>query len=260
MALGLGSALGIGASALGGLLGSRASSRGLERAMAAAQFDPWNVFGGMSSAIFDRDNKSVRTELSPEYQQLRDSLFGTTSNLFNQAAATNPAEVASMWYNNLSQLSAGDENQARLNLENRLFSQGMLGSTGGAQRMNALEDSLSDARLAREMNAWQFGQGMQQNLFNQALQGLLGMQSIDLNAMQPIQIGMGIGQGNQSVGAAMMPTIMDHYGTQANAISGLFGNLGTQLGKFDFSRLFGNRVPTPSYAGLNFSTGSGLWS
>jgi hypothetical protein len=56
----------------------------------------------------------------------------------------NTSNLLKQQYDALKASVAGDQQKAQTSLENRLFAQGMLGSTGGAERMNALLDAQAD--------------------------------------------------------------------------------------------------------------------
>ena len=65
----------------------------------------------------------------------------------------------------------------RLGLENRLLSQGMLGSTGGASRAEALYNAQAQAAAVRDASRYQRAEGMQQQNYQNLLAALQGSQS-----------------------------------------------------------------------------------
>ena len=65
----------------------------------------------------------------------------------------------------------------RLGLENRLLSQGMLGSTGGASQAEALYNAQAQAAAVRDASRYQRAEGMQQQNYQNLLAALQGGQS-----------------------------------------------------------------------------------
>ena len=65
----------------------------------------------------------------------------------------------------------------RLGLENRLLSQGMLGSTGGASQAEALYNAQAQAAAGRDASRYQRAEGMQQQNYQNLLAALQGGQS-----------------------------------------------------------------------------------
>ncbi len=65
----------------------------------------------------------------------------------------------------------------RLGLENRLLSQGMLGSTGGAGQTEALYNAQAQAAAGRDASRYQRAEGMQQQNYQNLLAALQGGQS-----------------------------------------------------------------------------------
>jgi hypothetical protein len=74
-------------------------------------------------------------------------------------------------------LYAQQTRRDRLGLENRLLSQGMLGSTGGAGQTQALHNAQAQAAAVRDASRYQRAEGMQQQNYQNLLAALQGGQS-----------------------------------------------------------------------------------
>jgi hypothetical protein len=83
-----------------------------------------------------------------------------------QLGTFNPLDVAQNQFGLLSPILNEQFTQDRLSQENRQFAQGRLGSTGGAQDVNALLDSQNDARRKLLFESFGQGQQAQNQLFN----------------------------------------------------------------------------------------------
>lgn len=207
-----------GANLLGGLLGSKEQDKALGKAMQAAEFKPWGMSSFFGSSSFDPKTNQINLGLSDPMQGVVGLLMGNVLSSLN----SDPSEV----YNKMSALSQADENRAVLGLENRLFSQGRLGSTGGALEMGAMANSLANNRMNRELAALNY----QNTLFNQALQGISGLGQIHSTLMNQAGLGSNIGLGNAQIGASMADAIMGVGRNKSDAISGLFGGISKAIG------------------------------
>ena len=74
-------------------------------------------------------------------------------------------------------LYAQQTRRDRLGLENRLLSQGMLGSTGGASQTQALHNAQAQAAAGRDASRYQRAEGMQQQNYQNQLAALQGGQT-----------------------------------------------------------------------------------
>ena len=181
---------------------------------------------------------------------------GLQQNLFAQGAANQQAagNQSQLFNNSLStQRQAAQSGQDRLfnKLNDKLFSTGQLGSTGGSQQLQGLFDSFAQQDLGFQNNA--FGQAQQQqqflgNLGGQQIQqgqGFLGQNLGQFNqnannAAQFAQLGGGFeGQGfnqnlqslqqNQSAGNQRLSNAMGLFGQGADIFGQQFGlGLGAQ--------------------------------
>ena len=105
----------------------------------------------------------------------------------------------------------------RLGLENRLLSQGMLGSTGGASRAEALYNAQAQAAAVRDASRYQRAEGMQQQNYQNLLAALQGGQSATLAGLQGSQSAL----AGQS--AARQAQLGYHQQNFANQLASLTG-------------------------------------
>lgn len=207
--------------------------------MAYEQSMPWNLTAAGANISVDEDGKTMTTELSPELQSIYEGMFsraGQWTPMVEDLMA-DPFTAQQRLYEQQRQLFAPQQEQERLALENRLLSQGMLGSTGGALRTQALREAQGTQDLQRQIAAMTQAQGL--------LDTYLGRQQSDIGTATalldiPLQYGglsRGIGgtlgqtasvvgslrnQAAQTLGAAQAA-----YGSSlGNALSGLGGMMG----------------------------------
>ena len=140
---------------------------------------PFSSQSGVGSAAWN-GNKAT-TQLDDRYLGLQNQFLGQTSQGLGQLGAfgNNPFQASQPFdlqgttqnqFNLLEGLQQPSRDQATLDLEERLFSQGRLGSTGGTGQQSSLQDQF---RLQQAQNMQSaFGQGLQgqQQQFGQDLQ------------------------------------------------------------------------------------------
>jgi hypothetical protein len=121
---------------------------------------PWDVTGSFGTASFTYEEdeetghmvkRDINLDLSEELQKEYDYKVGgpERQRAFIEDYQTNPDKAAQSYYDRYKQAVAPEQQQQRFGLENRLLGQGMLGSTGGAGRMQAL----TQAQLMRDYQA-----------------------------------------------------------------------------------------------------------
>lgn len=192
-----------------------------------------NVNGNVPSAFFGNQQQlqgltNTGQNLAAQYQnqafnpnQINDyglgsQFSGSASGLLGQLGGFNPQQSGQNYANLLAQQSAPGNALAANNLAQQLFNTGNLGSTGGANQMEALQQSQGATYAAQQAAGQQLG--LQQ-------QGLLGSL-----ASQFGNIGSGI--TNQ--------TALTNSGLQTNALNQYGSALGQALGanQFGTSALF----------------------
>lgn len=190
----------------------------------------------------DSQSGSVPTTTKPQVQGIPGQQWGQGGypgnlatagqidwNAYNEAVANwrSPEQVI---YDRLQTLSAPDEALERSSLENRLFAQGMLGSTGGRERTNALLDAQQQRGLQREIQSVGLAESIQNMIQQRGLAGLQAAISLGLLPNDYLSFGGNFGAQQASAGANVGQILANNGGQQANNISAFFSSLGNNIG------------------------------
>lgn len=190
---------------------------------------PWGVTAeGIGGTTVDASGKVIGTTVDPRMSALADMFLTRMGQQTSAISGYDPAQAAKDYY---AQYVEPDllrsQEQERLALENRLLSQGMLGSTGGALRSRALGEAQQTSQ--RQARGEAFAQS--QNLLNQMRQRELA----DLNAAYGIykapvglmQTGIGIGSTMGQIANQYKP---QYSAGSSGALGGILGAVGTAVG------------------------------
>jgi hypothetical protein len=204
---------------MGSLFGSKPKQVGPTQADIERASQPYGLMGPTGGITWDYDAKMGTATLSPEMAALADRLFGRATTQAGAITAYDPTEAARQYY---EQYVAPDlmqsQEQERLSLENRLLAQGMLGSTGGALRSQALGEAQMASQRAARGEAFSQSQAMLDAMRQRELADIASAASIYESPTTLFQTGAGIGQGLGSVMASYQPTY-------TKGSSGLFGSI-----------------------------------
>lgn len=174
---------------------------------------------------------------------LQSGLFGQGA--ANFAAAGNQSGLFDQFLNTQRQAAQPQFNRQIQDLENRLFSQGRLGSTGGAEALRGVFEAQNQADLGFQNNAFGLAQnqqgflaglgGQQIGLGSQLLGQNLGQFNQDISGLQgALGLGAGIeGQGfsqnlsalrqNQSAGLSRLQAAQGLFGLGSDTFASQFG-------------------------------------
>lgn len=229
----------------------------------------WNMNSGQDGTLaeeflnpqdyFEKSQASAGTDF--------DALNAETDNLFNNQggegiyddAAFN--EARDSWkspeqviYDRLFKMAEGNESLERSTLENRLFSQGMLGSTGGGHRTNALLDSQADKALGREQQAVTLAEFIQNQIQNRDLNANQAALGLDQAGLDQLRLGASVGTGN-TAGANFINAAGQN---NADSIAAAFSGFGNSLpdGIFN-SPTTPPLIPNSGYRPPGYSTSGG---
>lgn len=244
-------ALGIGAgtSLIGGLLGADATKDAARIAAEASRFAPIDITSGTGTTTFA--DGGFQSQLAPELQAVRDQLLGFGQQGLDTFAGFDPNQSAALFTRQLDELAQPQEQQQRLQLENRLFQQGLTGSTD--PRTESLLSAQAIAQNQRNLQGLEFGQSQQDRLFQQALGGIQGATTLDASLANQL---------NQAISAGGANTLANQTGanfqfqaaqSNADALSGFFGGLGQGFTNLAFQQPV---IPEATGASL-FPTGAG---
>ena len=252
------------AAAVGGSLissygANKAAKKGAASADRAAELAykqslPWDVKGMFGSATFDEGGRTSEIKLDPEMQKLYDRLYGRAGGYGEQVAAMGdtPLAVEKRFYDKQKAISAPGEERERLALESRLLAQGMLGSTGGAGRMQTLLEAQGMKDLVRRSDAASQSQQLL-DLYRTRETGDI-KQAVGIGALpyDYASLGRGIGGGMSS--AAQYGAGLRSQGAlnRADTSAAGWGSLGKSIGQADWGSIFGS---SPSTGGTTYVPG-----
>ena len=131
------------------LLGQSKAAKSQDRASAAAERQaelayerskPWDVQGAFGGAEFDDEGRQLDLSLSQPWQSEYDIAMSGAQQQRDYIAGmeADPMAAGQKFYEMQKAIYAPEQEKERLAQENRLLAQGMLGSTGGASRIEAL--------------------------------------------------------------------------------------------------------------------------
>ena len=260
----IGSAFGPVGTVVGGLLDSRQASKAQKQASAAASQEaelayqrslPWDVTGMFGTAKFDEGTKELTMGLAPEWQtEYEKALTGAEAQRgYISGIEADPWTAGQKFYEQQKALYAPEQEQQRLELEKRLLAQGMLGSTGGSQRMQAL----LEAQATQDLQAQAAGLDKAQtliDLYRARTAEELGMaETIGHLPQKYAETGRGIGTGMSTIAEAAAKRKSAAAQSAAASKASLF--MGDQFkGLFDSSSFdFGTPSTPVDYNSSNYS-------
>lgn len=152
-------------SVVGGLIGGSAQKKAASKAAAAQekaaraaaeQFRAYDINTPLGSAKLK--GSTLSANLSGQARQILDN-FAAESNLDVNATAKN-------LYDAMQGLAERGEQDARRTTQEQLFRSGRLGTAGGIRQIGEVERALADARINRELSAYETAFNMRQGAFN----------------------------------------------------------------------------------------------
>ena len=215
-----------------------AQTQAAEQAYQRSQ--PWNVGGLFGSATFDPETRTSLQTLSPEMQAQYDAAMGrsTANSALASQMGADPEAMGKKFYEQQKALYAPDQEQQRLERENRLQAQGMFGSTGGAMQMNSLLDAQAQQDAQAQIAGYDKAQAMQDLYRSRQTGDLAQAQQIGQMPQAYSQTGMGIGSNlsNIASSAANMQSSAAKGMSDANAA--MWGGLATGVDKYQNSAFY----------------------
>ena len=250
------------------LLGQR-SARKSQAAASAAQAEqaelaykrslPWDVKGDFGEAIFDEGGRTLGMKLSAPWQSEYDvAMEGAKKQRgYISGFEGDPMAAGKTFYDMQKAIYAPEQEKDRLSLESRLLAQGMLGSTGGAGRMEALRKAQAMQDLEAQYAGLDKAQGYIDTYRGRAASDLGMAETIGQLPQKYAETGRGIGTGMSSIAGtsanlssaaaqARGQSQANLYGQYAGMFSnlagggsgsGAFGDLGS-LGNFNTASTF----------------------
>ena len=166
---------------------------------------------GLGASGYDPITGQFNSQLAQPFQQNVNQALGASSQGYGALLGQDFNGTMGQRYNALEALQEQDRLQAQRAMEDRLYAQGRLGSTGGALQQNALLDAIAQQQAGNANSA--FGQAMaqRQQFGDQAMQ-------FGQAALQPQQMSI---QQLQAMGA-LAPQVSNNQ-IQTNNLSEFSG-------------------------------------
>jgi hypothetical protein len=219
------------------LFGSKPQQVGPSMEEVMAQAVPWGVSAaGIGGTTVDKEGRVISTTIDPQMQALADMFRERMGMQTAAISGYDPAQAAQDYY---QQYVAPDllrsQEQERLALENRLLGQGMLGSTGGALRSEALLQAQEASKRQARGEAFSQSQNLLDAMRKREAADLAAMAGIYEAPVGLMTTGTGIGQAMGQIAGSYTPTYTQGssglLGTALSAGLGAFtGGLGNALG------------------------------
>jgi len=196
----------LGVAAIGAIQARSAAKKqekSAEKAAQATAFRPVNIVTGLGEASFRQiapGQFAAETQLSPEFQALQDQFLGISGAALEQAGTLDPTAAAQGFLETIRRVRGDTDAQSRARLENRLFQQGLLGSTTGGRQQAVLEGSIAREEDIRAIDAFQQAQGLIDTLINRGLVTGRQAQQFEGGLLEQLRLGGAFG-GRQAQAA-----------------------------------------------------------
>jgi hypothetical protein len=269
--MGIGTAIGVGASLLGSRQASKSASRAADAqtesariAADAAKFRPYSITSGFGSSTFDTDKNTATYDLDPQLAAYRDQLYGLSQQGMG-GINLDTQQNAQDYYNQQQGLLAGGRGAEDIALRQQQLGSGRigLGLSGEAMGAGAGTGYVNPEQYQRDLARGQVDASMAANADQIARQQLdqdiarstglfntgAGVEQLGLsNLTMGADIGnkaavAGANQGNALLSGGMAAAQSNLAGGLSKA--NMYQNLGQSIGG-----MFSNQ-PTASYYGTN---------
>ena len=160
--------------------GNLIGNKGYDDASANINFKPFNIRTGMGNLDWSSGN-GVFT-LSPEYQDIRNSVLDSSKGFFSQAKTFDPNQASSNAYELMQRIAGPQRERDIANLRSSLFGMGTLGAadaTGGNPELRAYYEAQNKADLEAQLQSIGLGQSLIDSLINRGQSLLDTGQSLD---------------------------------------------------------------------------------
>jgi hypothetical protein len=194
---------------------------------------PYGLTGPTGGITWDYAAKQGTATLSPEMAALADRLFGRAE---TQAAATgtyDPQAAATQYYQQYVEPELARQQAADyLALENRLLSQGMLGSTGGAAQMGELQRVQEQSRRQGMAESFQQSQNLMDAMRQREMADIAQAAAIYEAPATLFQTGAGVGANIGGILGSYKPSYQQNpLGSIIGTAGGMFlGGFGQGMG------------------------------
>jgi hypothetical protein len=157
---------------------------------------PYGLTAPTGGITWDYAAKQGVADISQMYRDIADPLFQRAMAEQQAIGTFDPAQAATQFYQSYYEPELQRQQQADyLALENRLLSQGMLGSTGGAMQVGELARAQADARRQALGASYAEAQGYLDTARQRQLQDIAAAASIYESPQTLFSTGAGVGAG-----------------------------------------------------------------
>ncbi len=270
----IGTAVSVGTSLYAGSQQKKAASRASDEAGRAADLAyerslPWDVKGMFGGAEYDEDGRQLNMSLSDPWQSEYDLAMSGAGKQRGYIAGmeADPMAAGQKFYEMQKALYAPEQEQDRLAQENRLLAQGMLGSTGGASRIEALRKAQGMQDLQAQYAGLDKAQGMIDTYRGRAATDLGMAETIGQLPQKYAETGRGIGTGMSNIAGAAGKMQSSAAQARAASTSNIYGGLAKQFGGLAMNDYSGNSgggyqgsyEPWGNQGGFEFDQGGPEW-
>ena len=202
----IGSAIGAGVSLIGQKKAAKAQSAASDAASREAELAyqrslPWDVKGAFGEAEYDEEGRQLDMSLSQPWQSEYDLAMQGAKDQRGYIAGmeADPMAAGQKFYEMQKAIYAPEQEKERLAQENRLLAQGMLGSTGGASRIEALRKAQAIQDLEAQYAGLDKAQGLIDTYRGRSVTDLGTAENIGQMPQKYAETGRGIGTGMSSI-------------------------------------------------------------
>ena len=236
--------------AIGGRLDKKKAASGAQQTanreadLAYQRSLPIGVGGMFGDVSYDEETRQMSITADPRLQAEYDIALQDPARqrAFRQQIEADPFTAGQRFYEMQKAIYAPEQERQRLDLEERLLAQGMLGSTGGAERQRALLEAQGQQDLQAQYAGLDKAQSLIDLYRGRELEGIGTAESIGALPFKYAQLSQGIGSdlGSAAETAAKMKSSAAQAMSQSKANladigSGIFKDTVSQPGMFDFS-------------------------
>ena len=202
----IGSAIGAGVSLIGQKKAAKAQSAASDAASREAELAyqrslPWDVKGAFGEAEYDEEGRQLDMSLSQPWQSEYDLAMQGAKDQRGYIAGmeADPMAAGQKFYEMQKAIYAPEQEKERLAQENRLLAQGMLGSTGGASRIEALRKAQAIQDLEAQYAGLDKAQGYIDTYRGRSAADLGMAETIGQMPQKYAETGRGIGTDMSSI-------------------------------------------------------------
>ena len=237
--------------AIGGRLDKKKAASGAQQAanreadLAYQRSLPVGVSGMFGDVSYDEEGRMLDISADPRLQAEANIAIQDPAKqrAFREQLEGDPFQAADKFYQMQKQLYAPEQERDRLELEERLLAQGMLGSTGGAERQRALREAQAQQDLQAQYGAIDRAQNLIDTYRGRELEGIGTFETIGALPFKYGELSRGIGSNLGSAAetsAKMKSSAASALSQSKTNLADIYSGIGEDLvDDMDFRGMFG---------------------